>query len=168
MALNTNMSMGPGPANIGQQGPVDIGSILSGMGSQIGSTVVGPAIGSPAYQEQQSQNQLTTDQSQIAALIAQLQAGVTTETNANQLAATETPGLQAGITSATNTMNQYGTASAPSASSTYPSFPNSAGAGSQTAGSSEVTAGASGDPNTGAPSYGFSPWSLTGEALTRK
>lgn len=52
------------------------------------------------------------------------------------------------------------------AQSAYPSYPNAAGAGSQTAGQVNTSNGY--DMSTADTSHGFNPWSLTGEALTRK
>lgn len=73
---------------------------------------------------------------------------------------------------------QQGVNNFQSNSSSYPSYPNSAGAGSQTAGQAipQVAAPSmqgSGDAGVGTDmtaadtSHGFNPWSLQGEAMTR-
>lgn len=79
------------------------------------------------------------------------------------------PGMQNNINTGTTAMNTYNTQS-----SAYPSYPNVAGAGSQTAGSGvagsnvqPVVSGQSGGAQPTTNSNGFNPWSLTGEAMTR-
>jgi hypothetical protein len=69
-----------------------------------------------------------------------------------------------GMTQQLGQMNQAGQNYA-TQSSAYPSYPNSAGAGSQTAGQPEQQQ-ANINPTTGG-TYGLTPWSLVGEANTR-
>ena len=84
-------------------------------------------------------------------------------------ATAQLPGMMNGLDQSQQGLNQY------AASSGYPSYPNAAGAGNQMAGASQPAAqpmnttnmAGSSDPSTGG-AYGMNPWSLTGEAMTRK
>ncbi len=85
------------------------------------------------------------------------------------------PGLQNNINQGMQQAGQYQQSTA-----AYPSYPNIAGAGSQTAGISAVpqmqapmmagsgSGGVGASDATADTSHGFNPWSLTGEAMTRK
>lgn len=112
--------------------------------------------------------QLSTDQNTINQEMGQISSG---EAMANGWA-TQSANSQASDTANINNLNTTA-ANYSTNSSAYPSFPNAAGAGTQTAGQVQQgplggsSAVQSADPST-APAYGFSPWSLQGEAMTRK
>lgn len=82
-------------------------------------------------------------------------------TQATNNYAAQAPALQANVQAGQQSLQQ----------SAYPSYPNSAGAGSQSAGQPTLlgtgqAGGGYGSPSTGG-TYSLNPWSLTGEAMTR-
>lgn len=88
-------------------------------------------------------------------------------TNQASMYNAQAPSMQAGITQGQTAATNYQNSTA-----AYPSYPNVAGAGSQTAGQAPAMQG-SGDQGAGYDmtaddtSHGFNPWSLQGEAMTR-
>jgi len=75
----------------------------------------------------------------------------------------QAPGMVNNINQSMQGLNNY------AASSSYPSYPNAAGAGNQQAGGmSPMSTQQQPTTDTSNGAYGMNPWSLTGEAMTRK
>jgi hypothetical protein len=118
----------------------------------------------------QGASQTAGSQNPYAAGISSIQNQATGYANSYSQQA---PQMQAGINQGQQGMQQFS-----QNSSAYPSYPNIAGAGSQTAGVAipQYTPpkmmgsgdnGAGSQMTTTDTSHGFNPWSLTGEAMTR-
>lgn len=140
------------------------------IGQQVNNSLVNPWQNPADAGNNAALSTLSNDQTQINSEVGALTSDYgTIEQQYAQNAAAQ-PAQQANINSLSSAATNYSTNS-----SAYPSFPNAAGAGTQTAGLQQVQQGPLGgssavqsaDPST-APAYGFSPWSLQGEAMTRR
>lgn len=118
----------------------------------------------------QGASQTSGSQNPYASSIGSIEGQATGYANAYSQQA---PGMQTGINQGQQGMQQFS-----QNSSAYPSYPNIAGAGSQTAGmavpqyqapqmAGAGDVGAGSQMSTADTSHGFNPWSLTGEAMTR-
>ena len=158
------------PTTYGQDGfnPWNINQSSSPASSQYGYGTQMPGYTDPGtgITQQQGQNgyqggyQVSNVQDPYA---AQIQWGQNQAAGQAQNYTQQLPGMQQGLQQQQAGMQQYQNSVTP-----YPSYPNAAGAGLQNAGAqqSNPSMGSGGAQSTGA--YGLTPWSLTGEALTRK
>lgn len=119
----------------------------------------GSPIGMPAPQPQ------ATDP-----YLGQVTQGVAQATADAGQALSQSQSLLAGINQGNQAISQMQQGSS-SPAAAYPSYPNAAGAGSQQAGNGTQNSSGQMDmpvnPATGS-NYGLSPWSLIGEAMTRR